>query len=1414
MADWFKAFVAGQQKLVGSFVVVFLTLALSFAGAFETPITPAQPAQAAGQVCANGWTLVTAAGTYKNYCYKQMTNTASTLTVPPGVNTLVVNAYGGGGGNGGNAYDGCCGHDGWGGGGGAGDKVIGNLTVTAGQVIGFYPGTNGATGGQNSNLTSAGGVSSYSTAYNGGTGAPGAGNYFGGSGGGGGAATILTVDSTIKLVAAGGGGGGGAAYCQASGTGATGPVANGTATNGGNGSGKGGGGGGGVVGGAGGASQGYYGSCSNVFGTQYRGLGGARATSTTTFGTLSTHSASINGQIDAWYAPTPVATITLNAETQPPTLNSWTYTVNFLPDTTGVESSDFTMLENGQPATGWNIGAVTGGPATFSITVTKSGLADQTPIALQVDQSLVQNQSFGQAGVGTSQSADFIVDTLAPTVTSIDVTPDLVTANKISVTMNFSEPIYQIDLTKILLAGTSTTWTPTKPAVTVYPISSYTFTVVSSALVDGTLLITGSAQVVTDAAGNKNTVDGALSEAVNTTTKPSVTMFAPRATRFKEATQTFDVVFNRAIYGLTTADFSFVTNAGCALDAVGGSGFAYTLSIKTCTTGGDVKLRLALNSVKDKVAISGPVAAVDSEIATRDIVGPTVTSISDVVKGNSVDYTYTFSEPVFGFTAADLSSYTGTTTAGWTFTEPVRVGTTNSYTFTASNPNAVTGVLKVNIATGSIADDVGNVSLVLTAQNYTDSNADLWFLPTFTTGTLATISSQDTALAPSFTLDGKGGNINGIRVTITNAKPGDTLSATALSGMSVTVTNGSVLTATGTTPTLANWQTFIQSIKIKTTSTDTTARSIEFHLKPFVGYSFETGQVYEQYSSGLGWDALKAIANAKNLGSNYGYLAVINDVAERDFVTGFTTQTVLTGMKKTVGTDTTNFANEIVKAFDGPDLTSTLTTVNWYTAQPDAASQFCLAMYSTGQVGNLGKFSDVSCTSPGTLNALIEYGGMPGGTSFVSSQTVNASVDVGVPSVSSVTGAPTTATSALGSTANPLVLTVNFSKAFRNLATTDFTFTGAGIAGCVVSAVGSATDTTAPYQSTVTVTGCTAAGAVSLKLNDFSINDMTGTTGNLGPAANDPNSVLASFTRDIVAPSITLISKAITDTTVTYSYTFSEPVVGFTASSITLSHSVAGGATGWDISAPVRVPSTNAYVFTVSNPNAFAGNVSLSISTTAVRDESGNALTSGVLITSSVDQSIAKLAFLQSFTVGTLNAFSLASPNVLAPQITLDGRGQTIAGFRITNKDFVTGDVFTLPAGSYGDITVVSNTNGVITLSGTTATITQWQTALRAIRLQLGNTGGSSRAFEFHMQPTKNYWLDNGHFYEFVDNGAAMTQATADPLAAARTLYGASGYLAVPFTQAETTFLQGLSSITANAWVGLQKTAALSLIHI
>ena len=160
MADWFKAFVAGQQKLASSFVIVFLTLALSFAGAvFDSPVNRVAPAQAAGQVCATGWTLITTAGTYKNYCSNNVVNASEMFTVPEGINTVVINGYGGGGGAGGSAIDSCCGNSGYGAGGGAGGKLTANLTVTAGQVLGFYPGKNGTAGLNNSATNAAGGVS-------------------------------------------------------------------------------------------------------------------------------------------------------------------------------------------------------------------------------------------------------------------------------------------------------------------------------------------------------------------------------------------------------------------------------------------------------------------------------------------------------------------------------------------------------------------------------------------------------------------------------------------------------------------------------------------------------------------------------------------------------------------------------------------------------------------------------------------------------------------------------------------------------------------------------------------------------------------------------------------------------------------------------------------------------------------------------------------------------------------------------------------------------------------------------------------------------------------------------------------------------------------------------------------------------
>jgi hypothetical protein len=248
----------------------------------------------------------------------QTTNTytsSTTWIVPAGVSTITIKVYGGAGGTGGqdcgagctNAAAGPVGY------------VVADYTVTAGDVVGIYPGGNGVNG--SNNVTGAGGgnggIATYSTSYNGGNGGNAGSSGSSGGGGGGGAASVITINSIIKIVAGGAGGGGGMANQANSGQpGNSTTSSNGTSNTGGFGttpSGDGGGGGGG-----GGGQYGSVGGGVHPAGAENAGDGGylggnsvIGASSVTTNGNIAWTS---TGQIEITYTSTlPVTWLSFTA---------------------------------------------------------------------------------------------------------------------------------------------------------------------------------------------------------------------------------------------------------------------------------------------------------------------------------------------------------------------------------------------------------------------------------------------------------------------------------------------------------------------------------------------------------------------------------------------------------------------------------------------------------------------------------------------------------------------------------------------------------------------------------------------------------------------------------------------------------------------------------------------------------------------------------------------------------------------------------------------------------------------------------------------------------------------------------------------------------------------------------------------
>ncbi len=200
-----------------------------------------------------------------------MYTSSTSWTVPAGVSSITIKVYGGGGGTGGQDCGAGCSNAAA----GPAGYVEAMYNVVAGDVIGIYPGGQGANGANSVTGTGggAGGTDTYPSGnYNGGTGGNAGGSGSSGGGGGGGAASLVTINSTISIVAGGAGGGGGMANMANSGLAGTSTASSNGTNAGGNGTTPGGDGGGGA--GSGGGQFASVGAGVHAAGGESAGDGG------------------------------------------------------------------------------------------------------------------------------------------------------------------------------------------------------------------------------------------------------------------------------------------------------------------------------------------------------------------------------------------------------------------------------------------------------------------------------------------------------------------------------------------------------------------------------------------------------------------------------------------------------------------------------------------------------------------------------------------------------------------------------------------------------------------------------------------------------------------------------------------------------------------------------------------------------------------------------------------------------------------------------------------------------------------------------------------------------------------------------------------------------------------------------------
>ena len=454
-------------------------------------------------------------------------------------------------------------------------------------------------------------------------------------------------------------------------------------------------------------------------------------------------------------------------------------TFTFSEAVTGFTNADLTV-PNG------TLGSVSSsdGGVTWTATYTPTAGVTDTTNVINVDMTGVTSVATSNAGIGSTNSNNFTIDTQRPTATISLNDTALRVGETATATFTFSEAVTgftNADLTiangtlgSVSSSNGGTTWTAT-------------FTP-SNGVTAASNVITLDNTGVTDAAGNagSGTTDSGnyAIDTVRPTLASSITISDTALRIGDTATVTF--TFTEAITGFTIADLSAPNAVLSSLSSShGGITWTATLTPSASTTDSSNVITLDYTGITDLSGNTGLSTATSGNYAV-DTVRPTLASaitISDTALriGDAATVTFTFTEAITGFTTADLNApnaalsnlTTGDGGITWTATLTPSASTTaasnvitldytgiadgagNAGTGTASSGNYAVDTERPALAAAvTISDtdlrigETATVTFAFTEAVTGFTNADL----TAANGTLSAVSSSDGGITWTATL--------------------------------------------------------------------------------------------------------------------------------------------------------------------------------------------------------------------------------------------------------------------------------------------------------------------------------------------------------------------------------------------------------------------------------------------------------------------------------------------------------------------------------------------------------------------------------------------------------------------------------------------------------------------------------------
>ncbi|PWE42154.1 glycosyl hydrolase [Pseudomonas prosekii] len=385
-------------------------------------------------------------------------------------------------------------------------------------------------------------------------------------------------------------------------------------------------------------------------------------------------------------------------------------TITFSEAVSGFTNADLTLVNGSMTAVSSSDGGI-----TWTGTFTPSASITDTSNVITLANTGVSDLA-GNAGTGTTDSANYTVDTQRPTATIVLADSNLSAGETSLVTITFSEAVSGFTNADLSIAnGTLSAVSSSDGGIT----WTATFTP-TAGITDTTNIITLANTGVADLAGNTGSGTSNSGNYIVDTVRPTATIvLADTALKIGD-TSLVTITFSQAVTGFTNADLTIANGTLSAVSSSDG-GITWTATLTPTASITDATNIITLDNTGIQAASSGNVGTGVSNSGNYsvDTVRPTATIVladTALKIGDTSLVTITFSEAVSGFTNADLTIANGTLTAvssadggiTWTATfTPTTSITDATNLITLDN----TGVADLAGNAGSGTTDSGNYAI-------------------------------------------------------------------------------------------------------------------------------------------------------------------------------------------------------------------------------------------------------------------------------------------------------------------------------------------------------------------------------------------------------------------------------------------------------------------------------------------------------------------------------------------------------------------------------------------------------------------------------------------------------------------------------------------------------------------------------